>query len=130
MDSNTPGSVVYRCPGEGICDRFTGVGKPDWSWEEKIEEACTGCSRCKGNGPLPPGYADESTGGLSQAEIDHGIATVSDICAEIRCGITPNKNDLPIWIWSSVKFWIMTERDFDRRIQLKISSIIDAFTKK
>jgi hypothetical protein len=57
--------TVSRCPGEGLCERYTrGAGRP---YTEERSLACLGCVDCEGRAPLAP---------AAQTRLDEEIVNV------------------------------------------------------
>lgn len=80
---------------------------------------------------MPPGYFDSlGDEGFSNSQIKYYLAEIEDLVDDFHAGRKVNYEAIPIWVWDSFKFWIRTERDYDRRTQLKISLLVDAFSKK
>ena len=124
---------VFRCPGDGLCARFSGAaGK---TFQERVDNAVPGCPRCQGRGPLPPQALTKENGSkdlMSQEEIDYSFRVIESLVDDYHAGIL-NADDLKAIssdLFECYKFWIKAERVFDRDVGNHITAFIKSFAKK
>lgn len=126
---------VFRCPGDGVCDRFSGAGGN--TFQERVENATPGCPQCQGRGPLPPRALIKAEGKviediLSDEEVDYALGFIENLIDEYHMGLIVKSDilSLDFYIYEGYKFWIKAERSFDRDVGNYITAFIKSFSKK
>lgn len=117
----------FRCPGDLGCERFEGSGGA--TFQERIDNACTGCPReCEP--PLDPSEQQELDDLFSTEERNYVIKSVHEIVNDHYAGFKIAINNYEFYEVELFKYWIQLERYFDRNIQVKLGFLVDAFSKK
>lgn len=118
--------MTSECPGEGICERFTGAaGETD---EERFEEASPGCERnCKS---LRRQAAESSSEDSSESDLL--ISDIENLYGENRAFPFSSERleNLEYFQFECVIFWQKTVDYFERDFQATLRIVAASFLKK
>lgn len=116
---------MSECPGEGLCERFTGVaGDTD---EEKFEEASPGCpKKCQSLRVA----ADNNS--ICETEDKILLSQIENLFNENRVFpfSTQQLADLEYFESECLIFWHKTVADFEREVGVTLRILAEGFFKK
>lgn len=117
--------LSYRCPGMECAD-FASAGGENATWQQKIDEVCENCTRCKGNAPINPDDVEDE-----DFDVDDLVFETAELICDSdgdggrRPDFSLKEPSAAYTLWTLFNVW----REAEKQVEMIQNARMQAFIK-